>query len=50
MSDEKLIDYATGNINLSSNERHQFESFIKKNKQDFEYLYQIKKPKPLSEQ
>ena len=50
MSYEKIINYATGNINFSSNERHQFENFIKKNKPEFEDLYQIEKPKQLSEQ
>jgi ribonuclease D len=49
MSDEKIINYATGNINFSSNEWNQFESFIKKNKQDLKDLNLIKKPKPLSE-
>ena len=49
MSDEKIINYATGNINFSSIERHQFESFIKKNKPEFKDLNLIKKPKPLSE-
>ena len=50
MSDEKIINYATGNINFSSNERHQFDSFIKKNKQEFKDLNLIKSTKPLSEQ
>ena len=49
MSDEKIINYATGNINFSSNERHQFDSFIKKNKQELKHLNLIKTPKPLSE-
>jgi ribonuclease D len=49
MSDEKIINYATGNINFSSNEWNQFDSFIKKNKVDFKDLNLIKKPKPLAE-
>ena len=49
MSDEKIIDYATGNNNLSSNKLHEFENFIKQNKQDFKNLNLIKTSKPLSE-
>ena len=49
MSDEKLIDYATGNKNLPSNKLQEFENFIKKNKQDVQYLNLIKRSKPLSE-
>ena len=49
MSDEKIINYATGNINFSSNEWNQFESYIKKNKQEPKDLNLIKTPKPLSE-
>ena len=49
MSDEKIINYATGNINFSSNEWNQFDSFIKKNKPDLKDLNLIKKPKPLAE-
>jgi ribonuclease D len=50
MSDEKIINYATGNINFSSNKWNQFDSFIKKNKQEFKDLNLIKSTKPLSEQ
>ena len=49
MSDEKLIDYATGNNNLTSNKLNEFENFIKQNKQDFKSLNFIKISKPLSE-
>ena len=49
MSDEKLIDYATGNNKLTSNKLHEFENFIKKNKQDFKNLNLLKISKPLSE-
>ena len=49
MSDEKIINYANGNINFSSNEWNQFESYIKKNKQELKDLNLIKAPKPLSE-
>jgi ribonuclease D len=49
MSDEKIINYANGNINFSSNEWNQFESYIKKNKQELKDLNLIKTPKPLSE-
>ena len=49
MSDEKIIDYATGNNNLSSNKLHEFENFIKQNKQDFKNLNLVKISKPLSE-
>ena len=49
MSDEKIINYANGNINFSSNEWNQFESFIKKNNQEFKDLKLTKTPKPLSE-
>ena len=49
MSDEKLIDYATGNINLTSNKLNEFENFIKQNKQDFKNLNLVKISKPLSE-
>jgi len=49
MSDEKIINYATRNINFPSNEWHQFESFLKKNKQKFQVFSQFKIPKPLSE-
>ena len=49
MSDEKIINYAIGNINFSSNEWNQFESFIKKNKPDLKNSNLIKKPNPLSE-
>ena len=49
MSDERLIDYATGNNNLTSNKLHEFENFIKQNKQDFRNLIFINISKPLSE-
>ena len=50
MSDEKLIDYATGNNNLTSNKLNEFENFIKQNKQDFKKnLKLVKISKPLSE-
>ena len=49
MSDEKIIDYATGNNNLSSNKLHEFENFIKQNKQDLKKLNLVKISKPLSE-
>ena len=49
MSDEKLIDYATGNNNLTSNKLNEFENFIKQNKQDFKNLNLVKISKPLSE-
>ena len=49
MSDEKLIDYATGKNNLTSNKLHEFENFIKQNKQDFRNLNFINISKPLSE-
>ena len=49
MSDENLIDYATGNNNLTANQMHEFENFTKKNKQDFKSLNFIKISKPLSE-
>jgi ribonuclease D len=49
ISDENLIDYATGNNNLTANQIHEFENFTKKNKQDFKSLNFIKISKPLSE-
>jgi ribonuclease D len=49
MSDEKIINYANGNINFSCDEWNQFESFIKKTKQGLKDLNLIKTPKPLSE-
>ena len=49
MSDEKLIDYATGNNKLTSNKLNEFENFIKQNKQDFKNLNLVKISKPLSE-
>ena len=49
MSDEKIINYANGNINFASNESNQFESFLKKNKQEFKDLNLTKTKKPLSE-
>ena len=49
MSDENLIDYATGNNNLTANQIHEFENFTKKNKQDFKNLNLVKISKPLSE-
>ena len=49
MSDEKIINYATGDINFSSIELQQFESFINKNKPEFKDLNLIKKSKPLTE-
>ena len=49
MSDEKIINYANGHINLPSNDWNQFESYIKKNKQELEDLNPIKASKPLSE-
>ena len=49
MSDEKIIYYATGNNNLSSNKLHEFENFIKQNKQDFKNLNLVKISKTQSE-
>ncbi len=49
MSDENLIDYATGNNNLADNQIYEFENFTKKNNQDFKSLNFIKISKPLSE-
>ena len=46
MSDEKIINYAIGKNNLSSNALDELKSFLKKDKQkiDFEKLIKIKKP------
>jgi ribonuclease D len=49
MSDEKLISYANGDNKLSPNALDEFESFIEKDKQKFDFEELIKIQKPLSE-
>ena len=49
MSDEKLIDYATGIDKLPINKLNDFQNFAKRNLEKFDYKDLIKIQKPLSE-
>ena len=49
MSDEKLINYANGNKNLSSMNLNEFKNFLKTNKKEFNFEDLIKVQKPLSD-